>query len=101
GPPQVHHERTQHRIGEELRAVEVDEHRRVTEPRHRPARDAFHGGIQEQAGQEGDTGPAPYIRCVIETERSRMSSFTLEDTEVRREAGSYWWLFLLTGILWL
>jgi uncharacterized membrane protein HdeD (DUF308 family) len=30
-----------------------------------------------------------------------MSSFTLEETEVRREAGGYWWLFLLTGILWL
>ena len=30
-----------------------------------------------------------------------MSSYTLEETEVRREAGGYWWLFLLTGILFL
>jgi uncharacterized membrane protein HdeD (DUF308 family) len=30
-----------------------------------------------------------------------MSSFALEETEVRREAGRYWWLFLLTGILWI
>jgi uncharacterized membrane protein HdeD (DUF308 family) len=30
-----------------------------------------------------------------------MTSFALDETEVRREAGRYWWLFLLTGILWL
>lgn len=30
-----------------------------------------------------------------------MSSFALDETEVRREAGRFWWLFLLTGILWL
>jgi uncharacterized membrane protein HdeD (DUF308 family) len=30
-----------------------------------------------------------------------MSSFALDETEVRRDAGRYWWLFLLTGILWL
>ncbi|HEY7380486.1 MAG TPA: DUF308 domain-containing protein [Gaiella sp.] len=30
-----------------------------------------------------------------------MSSFTLEESEVRSEGARYWWLFLLTGILWL
>lgn len=30
-----------------------------------------------------------------------MSSFALEETEVRQGAGRLWWLFLLTGILWL
>jgi uncharacterized membrane protein HdeD (DUF308 family) len=30
-----------------------------------------------------------------------MSTFTLEESEVRGEAGRWWWLFLLTGILWL
>ena len=30
-----------------------------------------------------------------------MSSYVLDETQVRREAGRSWWLFLLTGILWL
>ena len=30
-----------------------------------------------------------------------MSSFALDETQVRKEAGGFWWLFLLTGILWL
>ncbi len=30
-----------------------------------------------------------------------MSSFALDETQVRKDAGGFWWLFLLTGILWL
>ena len=30
-----------------------------------------------------------------------MSSFALDETQVRKDAGHYWWIFLLTGILWL
>lgn len=30
-----------------------------------------------------------------------MSTFTLDDSEVREEAGRWWWLFLVTGIAWL
>lgn len=30
-----------------------------------------------------------------------MSSFVLDDSEVREEAGRWWWLFLVTGIAWL
>jgi uncharacterized membrane protein HdeD (DUF308 family) len=30
-----------------------------------------------------------------------MTTFDIEETQVRQEAGRLWWLFLLTGIAWL
>ncbi len=30
-----------------------------------------------------------------------MSTFVLDDSEVRTDAGRWWWLFLVTGIAWL